>query len=139
MIRSKRIGIAHATLAIFALAILIQSARVQLAQGKAWRARAERQQTTERTVPAPRGDILDATRHVLAQSREMVRLEIAPREVTEARTPRTATSQSPFASSRRRRDHRAGARPIGQIPDGAESVPRGGRRPGNGAARCPFV
>lgn len=93
MIRSKRIGIAHATLAIFALAILIQSARVQLAQGKAWRARAERQQTTERTVPAPRGDILDATRHVLAQSREMVRLEIAPREVTEPRKLRKALSQ----------------------------------------------
>jgi cell division protein FtsI (penicillin-binding protein 3) len=93
MIRSKRIGLAHATLAIFALAILIQSARVQLAQGKAWRARAERQQTTERTVPAPRGDILDATRHVLAQSREMVRLEIAPREVTEPRKLRKALSQ----------------------------------------------
>jgi cell division protein FtsI (penicillin-binding protein 3) len=93
MIRSKRIGLAHATLAIFALAILIQSARVQLAQGKAWRARAERQQATERTVPAPRGDILDATRHVLAQSREMVRLEIAPREVNEPRKLRKALSQ----------------------------------------------
>ncbi|HET9730995.1 MAG TPA: penicillin-binding protein 2 [Gemmatimonadaceae bacterium] len=93
MIRSKRIGLAHATLAIFALAILIQSARVQLAQGKAWRARAERQQTTERTVPAPRGDILDATHHVLAQSREVVRLEIAPREVKEPRKLRKALTQ----------------------------------------------
>lgn len=68
-------------LAAFALAILVQASRVQLAQGKAWRARAQRQQTAERIVPAPRGQILDATRHVLAQSREMVRLEIAPREV----------------------------------------------------------
>lgn len=93
MIRSRRIGLAHATLAVFALAILIQSARVQLAQGKAWRARAERQQTTERTVPAPRGEILDATRHVLAQSREMVRLEIAPREVKDPRKLRKALSQ----------------------------------------------
>jgi cell division protein FtsI (penicillin-binding protein 3) len=93
MIRSKRIGLAHATLAIFALAILIQSARVQLAQGKAWRARAERQQSSERTVPAPRGDILDATHHVLAQSREMVRLEIAPREVNEPRKLRKALAQ----------------------------------------------
>jgi len=93
MIRSRRIGLAHATLAVFALAILIQSARVQLAQGKAWRARAERQQSSERTVPAPRGDILDATHHVLAQSREMVRLEIAPREVKEPRKLRKALSQ----------------------------------------------
>ena len=93
MIRSRRIGLAHATLAVFALAILIQSARLQLAQGKAWRARAERQQSTERTVPAPRGDILDATHHVLAQSREMVRLEIAPREVKEPRKLRKALSQ----------------------------------------------
>ena len=45
----------------------------------------QRQQTTARTVPAPRGEILDATHRVLAQSREMVRLEIAPREVTEPR------------------------------------------------------
>ena len=93
MIRSRRIGLAHATLAVFALAILIQSARVQLAQGKAWRARAERQQSSERTVPAPRGDILDATHHVLAQSREMLRLEIAPREVKEPRKLRKALSQ----------------------------------------------
>jgi cell division protein FtsI (penicillin-binding protein 3) len=93
MIRSRRIGLAHATLAVFALAILIQSARVQLAQGKAWRARAERQQSTERTVPAPRGDILDATHHVLAQSREVVRLEIAPREVREPRKLRKALTQ----------------------------------------------
>jgi cell division protein FtsI (penicillin-binding protein 3) len=93
MIRSRRIGLAHATLAVFALAILIQSARLQLAQGKAWRARAERQQATERTVPAPRGDILDATHHVLAQSREMVRLEIAPREVKEPRKLRKALAQ----------------------------------------------
>jgi len=93
MIRSRRIGLAHATLAVFALAILFQSARVQLAQGKAWRARAERQQTSERTVPAQRGEILDATHHVLAQSREMVRLEIAPREVTEPRRLRKALSR----------------------------------------------
>ncbi|MEP6493054.1 MAG: penicillin-binding transpeptidase domain-containing protein [bacterium] len=83
MIRSKRIGLAHATLALFALAILFQAARVQLVNGRNWRALAERQQSAERTVPAPRGEILDATERVLAQSREMVRLEIAPREVNE--------------------------------------------------------
>jgi cell division protein FtsI (penicillin-binding protein 3) len=81
MIHSRRIGFAHAALAIFAVAILIRAARVQLVQGGAWRVRAERQQTTERANPAPRGEILDATRRVLAQSRETVRLEITPREI----------------------------------------------------------
>jgi cell division protein FtsI (penicillin-binding protein 3) len=83
VIRSGRIGLAHAALAVFALAILVKAARVQLVQGDAWRAKAERQQTSERIVPAPRGEILDATHRVLAESREMVRLEIAPREVNE--------------------------------------------------------
>ena len=83
MIRSRRIKLAHATLALFALAILVKAANVQLVHGKDWRARAQRQQTTTRAIPAARGEILDATHRVLAQSREMVRLEIAPREVTE--------------------------------------------------------
>lgn len=93
MIRSKRIGLAHAVLAVFAVAILIKAAHVQLIQGTRWRARAERQQTSERVVPAPRGDILDATHRLLAQSRDIVRLEIAPREVNEPRKLRAALSR----------------------------------------------
>jgi cell division protein FtsI/penicillin-binding protein 2 len=81
MIRSSRIGLAHALLAVFALALLVKTAKLQLVDGKDWRARAEHQQTTAGTIPAPRGEILDATHRVIAQSREMVRLEIAPREV----------------------------------------------------------
>src|SRR5262245_46015862 len=81
MIHSRRIGFAHTALAIFAVAILVRAARVQLVQGGAWRVRAERQQTREHEVPAARGEILDATHRVLAQSRETVRLEITPREV----------------------------------------------------------
>ena len=93
MIRSKRIGLAHAVLAVFAVAILIKAAHVQLIQGTRWRARAERQQTSERVVPAPRGDILDATHRLLAQSRDIVRLEVAPREVNEPRKLRAALSK----------------------------------------------
>ncbi|HEX3868525.1 MAG TPA: penicillin-binding transpeptidase domain-containing protein [Gemmatimonadaceae bacterium] len=81
MIRSSRIGLAHATLAIFAVAILVQAARVQLVHGKDWRAQAAKQQTTVRAIPAPRGEIFDETHRILAQSRDLVRLEIAPREV----------------------------------------------------------
>jgi cell division protein FtsI (penicillin-binding protein 3) len=85
--------LAHTVLAVFALALLIKAADVQLVQGTRWRARATRQQTAERVVPAPRGDILDATRRVLAQSRETVRLEVAPREVNEPRKLRTALTR----------------------------------------------
>ena len=81
MIRSRRIKIVHGLLAMFALAVIGQAAHVQLLQGHTWRARAARQQLAPRETPAPRGDILDAAGFVLAQSREMVQLEIAPREV----------------------------------------------------------
>jgi cell division protein FtsI (penicillin-binding protein 3) len=91
--RPSRIGIAHMTLAIFAIAILVKAARVQLVEGKGWRERAQRQQTSAREVPAPRGEILDATHRVLAQSREMVRLEIAPREVKEPAKLRAALAK----------------------------------------------
>ena len=57
MIRSSRIGIAHATLALFAVAILVKAAHVQLVQGKDWRAQAARQQTMVRVTPAPRGEM----------------------------------------------------------------------------------
>jgi cell division protein FtsI (penicillin-binding protein 3) len=83
MIRTSRIGLAHLMLALFAFAIIARSAQLQLVDGAKWRARAARQQSRDRTVPAPRGEILDATRRVLAESREMVRLEIAPREVNQ--------------------------------------------------------
>jgi cell division protein FtsI (penicillin-binding protein 3) len=90
MFRSRRIGLANAMLALFAIAILYKAARVQIVDGKNWRARAEHQQSTESAVPARRGEIYDATRRVLAQSREMVRLEIAPWEVGERKKLRTA-------------------------------------------------
>ncbi|MDB4875907.1 MAG: penicillin-binding protein transpeptidase [Gemmatimonadetes bacterium] len=93
MIRSRRIKLAHTVLALFAIAILGKAASVQLVHGSKWLAQAERQQTTARNIPAPRGEILDATRRVLAQSREMVRLEIAPREVTEPAKLRAALAK----------------------------------------------
>ena len=81
MIRSRRIKIVHALLALFALAVIGQAAHVQLLQGSTWRARAARQQLAPRETPAPRGDILDAAGLVLAQSRDVVQLEVSPREV----------------------------------------------------------
>lgn len=81
MIRSRRIKAVHGALAVFAVAVVGQAARVQLFQGRSWRARAERQQLSPRALPAPRGDILDAAGFVLAQSRDMVLLAVAPREL----------------------------------------------------------
>lgn len=93
MIRSRRIGLAHAVLAVFAVAIVLKAADVQLVHGTVWRARAARQQTAERVIPAPRGEILDATHRVLAESRDMVRLEIAPRQVNAPRKLRAALTR----------------------------------------------
>ncbi|HEX2779688.1 MAG TPA: penicillin-binding transpeptidase domain-containing protein [Gemmatimonadaceae bacterium] len=81
MKRISRLGAVNLSLLGFAGALLGRAVWVQLWQGNAWAARAERQHFTDAPVPAPRGDVLDATGERLAESREMVRLAIAPREV----------------------------------------------------------
>ena len=85
MTRNRRIGIVHAVLAALALSVLAKAAQVQLVQGQAWSERARRQHFTAREVPAPRGLILDASGRTLADTREVVRLEVAPKEVKELR------------------------------------------------------
>jgi cell division protein FtsI (penicillin-binding protein 3) len=84
MNRTRRIGIVHAALALLALAVLGKTAHVQLVQGRAWADLARRQHYTAKEVPAPRGIILDASGRILATTREVVRLEVAPREVKDA-------------------------------------------------------
>jgi cell division protein FtsI (penicillin-binding protein 3) len=86
----SRIGIVHLALAGFTLALLYRSASVQLLQKSRWAASAQHQQSIEATIPAPRGDILDAEGALMAQSREMVKLEIAPRDVRDRRALRLA-------------------------------------------------
>ena len=71
----------HVSLALFALAVIGRAAKVQLLDGDRWRARARDQQVAAAPLPAPRGDIRDASGNVLVESREMVRLRVAPREV----------------------------------------------------------
>lgn len=90
MKRTGRIGIVHASLALLALAVLVRTARVQLIQGGDWSEIARRQHYTAKEVPAPRGLILDASGQVLATSRDLVRLEVAPREVREPNRLRKA-------------------------------------------------
>src|SRR6185436_1292531 len=64
MTRNRRIGLVHAVLAVLAVSILAKAAHVQLVQGRAWSERARRQHFT---------------------AREVVRLDVAPREVKEVR------------------------------------------------------
>ena len=86
----SRVGVLHLGLALFALALLGKTAKVQLLQGRRWSASAVRQQSTESVIPAPRGDILDAAGETLAQSRETVKLDVAPTEVRDVRKLRAA-------------------------------------------------
>jgi cell division protein FtsI (penicillin-binding protein 3) len=90
MTRQRRIGLVHAALALLALAVVAKSAHVQLVQGRAWSELAKRQHFTATQLPAPRGVILDASGRPLAATREVVRLEVAPKEVREIRTLRRA-------------------------------------------------
>jgi len=86
----SRIGLVHLALAGFSLALLYRSASVQLLQRSRWTASAQHQQSIEAEIPAPRGDILDAQGELMAQSRETVKLEVAPRDVRDRRALRLA-------------------------------------------------
>ena len=83
--RVSRLGIVHGALALFAAALVGKAAQVQLWQGAMWEARAVRQHYRASSLPAPRGDILDATGQTIVQSRELVQLRVAPREVKDRR------------------------------------------------------
>lgn len=74
----------HVALALFALAVVGRAAKVQLLDGARWSARARDQQVAAAPLPAPRGTVRDAGGDVLVESREMVRLRVAPKEL---RTP----------------------------------------------------
>ncbi len=90
MKQPSRVGIIHLLLAFFVVALLVKTARVQLLDGHRFAASAARQQSTTTTVPAPRGDIFDARGQLMAQSRETVKLDIAPKEVRDLRKLRLA-------------------------------------------------
>jgi cell division protein FtsI (penicillin-binding protein 3) len=66
---------------LFAVVLVGRAAQVQLFQTARWRAKAEQQQLAASPLPAPRGMILDEKGALLVESRELVKLNIAPREV----------------------------------------------------------
>jgi cell division protein FtsI (penicillin-binding protein 3) len=81
--RFDRPAVVHGALVLFAGAIVAKAAQVQLFQADRWRAGAARQQVSDASLPAPRGAVTDAAGRVLVESRELVRLRVAPREVRE--------------------------------------------------------
>jgi len=81
VVRLSRVSIVHLMLALFAVALLAQAARVQLVQGKEWSEKARRQQFRNSPLAAARGNIFDASGNVLVESREMFRINIAPNEI----------------------------------------------------------
>jgi cell division protein FtsI (penicillin-binding protein 3) len=87
---TRRIGLVHAALALLGLAVIGRAAQVQLFQGSKWGAMARRQQIAVKEIPAPRGAILDAGGNTLASTREVVKLEVAPREVRDRAALRRA-------------------------------------------------
>ncbi len=80
-----RLGIVLGVLLVFAAALIDRAGQVQLGQHARWTAAARRQQVSESQLPAPRGSILDAAGVPLAESRNLVKLAVAPREVREPR------------------------------------------------------
>lgn len=81
MSRPDRLRLLNIGMGLFVVAIIAKAAHVQLWQGNRWSVAAHRQQFEGTDLPAPRGRILDATGDVVAESRELVRLNIAPKEV----------------------------------------------------------
>lgn len=81
MLRPLRTTLVLIAMLLFAGALVWRSARIQLWEGRAWHAKAQRQHYATAEMPARRGNIYDVGAIPLAQSREMVALAVAPREL----------------------------------------------------------
>lgn len=81
MARVSRTAVVHGGFVLFAILLAGRSAKVQILDRGKWRDRARSQHEAGTPIPAPRGMILDASGAMLVESRQLVRLEVAPREV----------------------------------------------------------
>jgi cell division protein FtsI (penicillin-binding protein 3) len=77
----NRAALMQAASLLFAVALLGRAAKVQLLERDEWRTRARAQQIAGTPLPAPRGTILDVNGAILVESRQLVKLSVAPREV----------------------------------------------------------
>ncbi|MFQ5537094.1 MAG: penicillin-binding transpeptidase domain-containing protein [Gemmatimonadota bacterium] len=83
--------------------ICLRAVHVQVLQGAEWRHVAEAQHTTDKTIPAPRGTILDRDGTPLAVSRETYRVSVAPREVRDLGEARRVLAEATGLPPRRLR------------------------------------
>jgi cell division protein FtsI (penicillin-binding protein 3) len=81
VVRASRVSLVHGGFVLFAVLLIGRAGKVQLLQTAQWRARANKQQVAASPLPAPRGTILDASGAVVVESRELVKLTVAPKEV----------------------------------------------------------
>jgi len=81
MTTPKRVAVIHGFFLLFALALAVRAAKVQVADGKEWVARAKRQHYVATAQSAPRGEILDASGNTLVQSQELTRIAVALPEI----------------------------------------------------------
>jgi len=81
MTTPKRVAVIHGFFLLFALALAVRAAKVQVADGKEWVARAKRQHYVATAQSAPRGEILDASGNTLVQSQELTRVAVALPEI----------------------------------------------------------
>jgi cell division protein FtsI (penicillin-binding protein 3) len=79
--RTNRLTIVFGSLMVFALALVLKAGYEQLFRHDYWTRIGQRQHYASSGLPAPRGQILDATGQTLVESREMVRISVAPRQV----------------------------------------------------------
>ena len=81
MTNTSRVRLVHGAFALFGIVLVGRAAQVQLFQTSHWRTQARKQQLEASPLPAPRGMILDESGATLVESRQLVRLNVAPREV----------------------------------------------------------
>src|SRR6478672_9731931 len=81
MTTPKRVAVIHGFFLLFALALTARAAKVQVADGKQWVARAKRQHYVATAQSAPRGEILDASGNTLVESQELTRIAVALPEI----------------------------------------------------------
>jgi cell division protein FtsI (penicillin-binding protein 3) len=86
-------------LVLFVGALIAQLAKVQIVHGREWADRGRQQHFFSSSLPAARGDILDASGETLVESRALTHIAIAPPEVRDTATLLRAMRQSGIANA----------------------------------------
>jgi cell division protein FtsI (penicillin-binding protein 3) len=76
-----RASFVHLMLALVALTLVWRAAELQVVETARWQQVAQQQQQSRVSIVPPRGSVLDATGTVLVQTRELMTLAVAPRDV----------------------------------------------------------